>query len=272
MTRSLTGIADAGGAIRVLAIDHRDSLEVLLDAASHREIVQLKSALVAEAGGIVSGVMLDPTYGLQSEVLGKVPAGVGVIAALEAQGYLNDASVTHTTLGSEAAQVRAVGATAAKFLALWDGEPDSRQRDTIADARRSAHDAGLPLVLEPLPRGLDPFGSWVLDWCEEHADSGADLFKLPYPGSAANCEAATAALPAPWAILSAGVDFETFVAQAESADRAGASGYIVGRAVWREAATVDTAARSQAIADLVVPRLRQLASIPFDTQQQTTRD
>ncbi|MGV2434686.1 MAG UNVERIFIED_CONTAM: hypothetical protein LVT10_07200 [Anaerolineae bacterium] len=39
----------------------------------------------------------------------------------------------------------------------------------------------------------------------------------------------------PWALLSAGASFEIFLRQAEMACQHGASGVIVGRAVWAEA-------------------------------------
>ena len=152
-------------------------------------------------------------------------------------------------------------------MALWDGQSNRRQVSTIADARRDAHGVGLPLVLEPLPRGLDPYGAWVIEWARAHASSGADLYKLPYPGSPSACREVSALLDRPWALLSAGVSFETFLPQLEAAIGQGASGYIVGRAVWREAATLDRDARSQAIDDHVVPRLQRLAdvSIPART-------
>jgi tagatose-1,6-bisphosphate aldolase len=68
-------------------------------------------------------------------------------------------------------------------------------------------------------------------------------------------------LPSPWALLSAGVGFEAFCDQLSMAMDEGAAGYIVGRAVWREAASIDDAVRRDAIAELVVPRLETLARI-----------
>ena len=51
----------------------------------------------------------------------------------------------------------------------------------------------------------------------------------------AACQELSAASPAPWILLSAAVDFETFLRQTDVACRAGASGVAVGRAVWSEA-------------------------------------
>lgn len=258
-------LTDDGGVFRVLAIDHRDSLRAVMGDATDEDLVAFKADLIRGVGRVASGVMLDPNYGMHPRVLSEVPAGIGIIAALEAQGYLADATVTHTTLmeGWSARQASAAGAHAAKFLALYDGEPNSRQDDTIADVRRASHNAGLPLILEPLPRGLDAYGPWVVDWVRAHASSGADLYKLPFPGSAEACQEVTELLDRPWTTLSAGVEFETFLSQLETAAAAGASGYIVGRAVWREAATMDLAARAEAIANLVTPRMQRLVEVAF---------
>lgn len=259
-------IADNQGAIRVLALDHRDSFRAVVgERASDEQLIEVKADLVGATQDRASGVMLDPAYGLQRLVLASLPAGLGIIAPLEAQGYLADASVTHTTLmpGWNTARAAQVGAAAVKFLALWDGTVHSAQRDSIGAAVGDAHRNDLPLVLEPLPRGLDPFGPWVVEWVRAHVESGADMFKLPYPGSSSACADVTALAGRPWTMLSAGVGFETFLGQLEIAAAAGASGYIVGRAVWREAATVDPTTRARAIAEHVIPRLERLADVTF---------
>jgi tagatose 1,6-diphosphate aldolase len=42
----------------------------------------------------------------------------------------------------------------------------------------------------------------------------------------------------PWVILSAGADYPTLKTQVEIACKAGASGYVAGRSIWRDAASV----------------------------------
>lgn len=267
-TRRLARLADRDGVFRVLAIDHRDSLRVVLDPEQPETVTpdvlrRIKIDLAGATGGIATGVMLDPAVGMDSTVVGAVPPDVGIIAAVEAQGYLADDSVTHTTLLEDwsARIASSAGADAVKLLSLWSGEQPPAQREVIDAGIADAHAAGLPLVLEPLPRGLPGSGPWVLDWSAVNAESGADLFKLPFPGSAAACRELTAMLPAPWAMLSAGAGFETFRDQLSMAMDAGAAGYIVGRAVWREAAVIDDAERRDAITELVVPRLETLSRI-----------
>lgn len=266
--RRLRRLADRQGVTRVLAIDHRDSLRVLLepdnpDLVTDEELRRIKIDLARASKGRATGVMLDPRVGMDETVVGEVPSGVAIIAALEAQGYMADESVTHTTLlegwGSTLAAAR--GADAVKLLALWSGSPLADQRTVIDAAVTDAHAAGLPLVLEPLPRGLPGTGPWVLDWAAAYRDAGADLFKLPFPGSAEACRELSELLPVPWVLLSAGADFEPFCEQLATAQDAGAAGYIVGRAVWREAAVRDDDARRDAIDGLVGPRLEALMDI-----------
>ena len=48
------------------------------------------------------------------------------------------------------------------------------------------------------------------------------------------CVAITDLSPCPWTLLSAGINFELFCRQVEVACRAGASGFIAGRAVWKD--------------------------------------
>ena len=66
----------------------------------------------------------------------------------------------------------------------------------------------------------------------------------------------------PWVLLSAGVDFKSFKQQVEIACRAGASGFLAGRALWQEAAHLESREeRSKFFANTAAPRLKELADI-----------
>ena len=76
---------------------------------------------------------------------------------------------------------------------------------------------------------------------------GRDILKAEFPYDAAvtdetrwaeACAELDAATPVPWVLLSGGVDDATFERQVGVACRAGASGVLVGRSVWAEAATL----------------------------------
>jgi sulfofructosephosphate aldolase len=68
----------------------------------------------------------------------------------------------------------------------------------------------------------------------------------------------TAALPCPWVVLSAGVALEDFATGVEAACRGGASGFLAGRAVWRDAIGPDP---EPALLERSVPRLLRLGEI-----------
>ena len=76
--------------------------------------------------------------------------------------------------------------------------------------------------------------------------------------NAAACASLTDALGVPWALLSAGVDHETFVGQLETALAAGAAGFIAGRSIWKESAAMDGEERSTFLRGEARRRLSEL--------------
>jgi tagatose 1,6-diphosphate aldolase len=65
----------------------------------------------------------------------------------------------------------------------------------------------------------------------------------------------------PWILLSAAVDFETFLRQVAVACRAGASGIAVGRAVWKEAVHMQNDERRKFLETIAKDRLSRLTSL-----------
>jgi len=65
----------------------------------------------------------------------------------------------------------------------------------------------------------------------------------------------------PWALLSAGVDYPTFARQAQLACEAGASGVIVGRAVWSEAVKLHGDERENFLNTIARQRMQELSDI-----------
>jgi tagatose 1,6-diphosphate aldolase len=76
------------------------------------------------------------------------------------------------------------------------------------------------------------------------------------------CQQLNKASRAPWVILSAGVDFELFFKEVKIACRAGASGFLAGRALWQEATHIRSRReRLKFLETTVVERLKQLAEV-----------
>ena len=68
----------------------------------------------------------------------------------------------------------------------------------------------------------------------------------------------TEASDAPWVLLSGGVDYDTFLKQVRVACEAGASGVMAGRAVWKEAVTLETAVRNDFLGGIGYERMQRL--------------
>lgn len=281
---SLDRLSDDGGLFRVLAVDHRDSLRLFLEPTAPESVpnellTDIKRALVRAISPHATGVMLEPEYSIPQLVDdGSLAAGVGFLAALESQGYLADPSVAPTTIlaGWSVDQAAASGAAACKLLLPY--HPDrplaAAQREVAADVIADCRHAGIPLVLEPLFYGLehaDERADVVLRTVDDFASTGADLLKLPFPvdpvsvvdhdARVAACSAVTARCRQPWAILSGGGGFDVFVEQVAAAIEGGAAGYMVGRALWGEAARCPVADRARIIDELVLPRWHRLTDV-----------
>jgi tagatose-1,6-bisphosphate aldolase len=280
---SLDDLRDERGVFRVLAVDHRDSLRLFLEPTAPESVpntllTAIKAALVRAVSPFATGVMLEPEYSIPELVAdGSLADGVGFIAALESQGYLADPSAAPTTVldGWSVERAAACGASAAKLLLPY--HPDrplaEAQRSVAADVLAECRRVGLPLVLEPLFYDVGDAAeraSVVLTTVEHFASTGADLLKLPFPVDpsivtdhaerVAACAAVTVRCEQPWAILSGGGGYEVFAEQVAAAIEGGGSGFMVGRALWGEAARCSPERRPHVIDDLVLPRWHQLCA------------
>ncbi len=273
--RSLQQCATPRGAFAVLAIDHRGNLRRLLrpDApdvsrVDDADLVAFKAQVVAELAPAATAVLLDPEFGAaQCIASGALPGSVGLLVTLEATGYTGDALARQSEIlsGWSVAKAKRMGAAAVKLLVYYHpaaptaGAIESLVRQVVADC--AAHD--LPVFLEPLSYSLDPAQKKlppherrrvVIETARRLTALGVDVLKAEFPLDitaepgerewASACAELTAASAAPWVLLSASVDYETYLGQVIVACRAGASGVAAGRAVWQEAATLNGEARA----------------------------
>ena len=169
-----------------------------------------------------------------------------------------------------ASGVRRLGGTGAKLLVRLRADregPDGANAAVIRTAVADCAASSLLLVVEVLVYAADDedastFAARRADLIREGAllaeECGARYLKLEYPGDAAACASLTDALGVPWALLSAGVDHETFVGQLETALAAGAAGFIAGRSIWKESAGMDGEERSTFLRGEARRRLSEL--------------
>ena len=270
----IADLADRHGRFSILAVDHRDSLRQFMrpdapDSLTAVEISALKIELVAGVADLATGVMLEPEYSIPQVIdAGALPAGVGFLAALESQGYLDEPEKSPTTIldGWSIEQAKDSGAAAAKLLLAYrpDGRLADQQEQIARDIVAGCHAIGFAIAVEPLFYGVgstDDRAAMVVETARRFSAMAPDLLKLPYPGTRAACEEITEICTMPWAMLSGGGSFDDFVAQFVVAANAGCSGFMVGRALWGEVVRAPQANRAALIADVVRPRFEQLLAV-----------
>jgi tagatose 1,6-diphosphate aldolase len=285
--RGLAACASATGRFAILALDHRQNLRKELrpdapDSVTFDEMVDLKQAVVRKLSSHATGTLLDPEIGVGPAIAShSLPAGTGLIVAIEATGFdgamgdrrsrvLQDWSVE---------KAKRLGASAVKLLVYYhpDAPGASAQERLVETVARSCDEQDLALFVEPLSFGLDgrPLRGEdrrrvVVATARRLADLGCDVLKaeFPYDASVADerrwreaCQELDAASPVPWVLLSGGVDDSVFERQVETACEAGASGVLVGRSVWADAAPLTGNERDEWLATEGTRRLRRLVEL-----------
>lgn len=276
--RRLQTIADDDGMLTILAVDHRDTLRVEFDPDAPETVAPdvlaaFKLDLVRAVGSRASAVLLDPEYGIGPATLGRaVRRDVATIVAVEAQGYLGDPDARTQTLldGWGVAKAARLGVAGIKLLVLYRpdrGETTRAQEDLVRRVAAACAEVEMPLFCEPVPYDLTDDADRrrvVVRSAARMAELGADVLKAPFPvggrdGWAGACAELDAAAGVPWALLSWGAPYEIFREQLAAACEAGASGFLVGRALWRPA--LPATGRAAALRDVVVPRFEELTAI-----------
>ena len=279
--RGLQRVTSEAGFFEICALDHLSDFAELLapDPATvtFADVVTAKDGLVRALSPSVSAFLLDARYGLQTVATGALPGNVGLMSTIEDEDYSIPEGPRRTRYreGWSLRQIKLVGADVAKLL--WFYRPDGdaataeHQRYVVRSLADECARLSLPLVVEPiwypLP-GEDPTSE---EWLAARVDGilasaftanrlGVDMLKVEFPGyvgtrqgrenAAAACKELDSGVGVPWVILSAGVGYEDFKTQVRIACQAGASGYLAGRSIWRDAvSTHDPAARAAGVAE-----------------------
>ncbi|HLT57808.1 MAG TPA: tagatose 1,6-diphosphate aldolase [Limnochordales bacterium] len=290
--RGLQQVSTDKGIFAILACDQRGALRRMMEKAGRSPItydtmVQMKHDIVAPLAPLATGVLLDPEYGAAQLITrGALPGRVGLVVALEATGYEDREGDRLTRLldGWSVAKIKAMGAAAVKLLIYYNPRREAaaeHQRQLVAQVAKECQAYDIPFMLEPVTypsRDGDQEGyirekpDLVVETAQHFSGMGVDLLKMEFPVHPEGgddpglwreaCQRLDEACGPPWALLSAGVDFDTYCRQLETACQAGASGFVAGRAIWREAVEItDEAARQAFLAGAMPARLQKLADI-----------
>lgn len=258
----LDAIARDDGTFAIVAMDQRNTLRRMMTAVDgptdDPSLQDFKQDIVAPLFELASGILLDPDIGMPA-ISDVDRHGCGVLVAAEPEkkeSYEGEPRATRSP-ALDAAWVRGLGGDALKFLVQLradrprtDGTPDLVQElievveAIVADCRAT----GVPSVIENLIYTLpgetelspEQRSDAIIGAAEALDGLGCDLLKLEYPGSPEACRRLAETIKTPWAVLSAGVAFDQFQEVLRiSCDEGGASGFIAGRAIWKDAVGMD---------------------------------
>lgn len=282
--RGYSQICGDEGAMMVIAADQRGGMrQVLADTKEAREAISnatlgLVKADITRFLARGAAILVDPLCAVPMLVDdGVIDRCTGLLIGLDASGYditPEGWRISNMVEGVTARRVRELGATGAKVMIYLRSDVERANdanlatlRDVIADF--AAED--LLLVVEFLTYALpgesaETFKAKTPDLIEGGSrlclEAGAKVLKIPYPGTPEACARVTAMCgEVPWAVLSAGVDHETFVRQVEVAMANGASGVIAGRSLWKDCISLDRAVTKERLETVALPRLRELQAV-----------
>ena len=271
----------------ILAFDQRGSYRRMLpEGTPYPTAVAIKREVVAALSPHTSAVLLDPIYGLDAAM--HMHGGSGWLMALEKSGYSGDATARELAFleGWSVEKIKRAGASAVKLLVYYHpdaGALTERLEETVRQVAAQCRRYDLPLFVEPLSYSLEPgvpkssavFAAQrprvVRETVRRLSRLGVDVMKMEFPVDVAfehdqnawraACEVLSEASATPWVLLSAGVNFETFEQQARVAFQAGASGFLAGRAIWKECIPMSAEQRAQFLAQTATERVHRLSAL-----------
>lgn len=231
----------------ILAIDHgsglRRQFESLGGPVTDEEILTAKLAVVRTLGARCSALLADLSLARQANFPSVAGTHQGGLLISVDEADYDDTSQPPPAIPDQRQleEARRLGASALKVVLYYDreaGDADERCR-RISDIARTSHDAGFPLLVEPLPFGTANDSTWPVDLVAgDMAACDADIVKVPLPdGEALNTlelarRITNRIASTPWILLSSGSAFPAFIEKLTMAMEGGASGFAAGRSLW----------------------------------------
>lgn len=283
--RGYQQICGADGAMMVIACDQRGGMRTLLASdpeaqakISNATLGDTKADITRYLASQASCVLVDPICPVPQLVDdGIIDRQTALLIGLDASGW--DTSPEGYRLsklvdGIDARRVRELGGTGGKIMVYLRSDTPAANTHNIDILKKIIADFAqedLLLVTEFLTYKLEgesaeAYAAKIPELIQGGTkiclELNANVLKLPYPGSAESCAAVTKLCgDTPWAVLSAGVDHETFLGQVETAMANGASGVIAGRSLWKDCISLDRKVTRERLETIAVPRLREIQAI-----------
>jgi len=293
----LRRLSDEEGIFAITAMDQRNSMKVLVnskdpDSVPASKLTAIKMSLAEVLSPYSTAILIDPTYGVPEVIAGGVlDAHTGLIVTLEADRpkSVGDGRVTQIATGLSAEKIQRMGGDAVKLLVRY--RPDltdaaKQNREVIQQVQEQCDAADIPFVLESVATALT--GQSKEDFAKEkphlviesakELSRYCDLYKAEFPADLnyekdrstldKYCQQLDQASVVPWVILSAGADIGPFSQMVEIACQNGASGFLAGRAIWKDYVTIEDV--SLRIAELSRKAVNNLGVITSIAQRDAT--
>ena len=283
--RGYQQICGDDGAMMVIACDQRGGMRSLLasdpearKAISNAVLGDTKADIARYLASQASCVLVDPICAVPRLVDdGMLDRRTALLIGLDASGW--DVSpegyrISNMVEGVTARRVRELGGTGGKIMIYLRSDTPAANVANLATLDAVVADFAqedLLLVVEFLTYQIEgeskeAYAARTAELIEGGSrlclDHGSKVLKIPFPGSAEACAAITRLSgDVPWAVLSAGVDHETFLGQVETAMANGASGVIAGRSLWKDCISLDRAVTRERLETVAVPRLHEIQAV-----------
>lgn len=259
-----------------LAFDHVKAMRACLsEPMSHEQLASIKRHLAA-AGGV--SVLTDPEHDLAG-VKAALGEGLRLVVSLEDGDYATADLPPRVLDGHSVKGLSEAGADVVKcFFWYQTGAAGKAARTFVREMADDCRSVGIPLLAEPILVAVDGTDhiDALLETVRELTTLGATALKLEFPGgpdgdpdrAARACQQITELSTVPWYLLSQGVSFDVFQSQLSTAVRGGASGVVVGRAVWGD--LIDSTGLSEDARQTIAKRVSVLGDLVESSRPSTT--
>lgn len=265
-------MASEAGIFKMTAVDQRPPIKQPIakyhgvESAPWEEVARFKTLLVETLQSQSTAMLLDPHYAIPHGI-DKFSPTKGLIVTLEDSLFKqHDGGRTSAVIDDwSVAKIKRMGADAVKVLAWYrpDAEPAicQAQKDYVKRIGEECANKDIPFLFELLVYPLGKDAHQTSEYIEmqgkktddvlasvsefSHSDYGVDVFKLESPVNASLADGSASVQAVfdemgtiagrPWVMLSAGAGKSDFRNILDHAFKAGASGFLAGRAIWLDA-------------------------------------
>ncbi|BCH61257.1 hypothetical protein RvVAR0630_38810 [Agrobacterium vitis] len=269
----------------VIACDQRGGMRSIL-ATTPEEQAKIGNDILGETKADIARylashagcVLVDPVCAVPGLIDNDIlPRDTALLIGIDASGWDTSPEgyrISKMVEGVDARRVRALGATGGKIMVYLRMDTPAANVANLETLKRTIEDFAREdflLVVEFLTYQLEgesredyqaKIPQLIVEGSRACLELGSKVLKIPYPGSEEACaEVTKVAGDVPWAVLSAGVDHDTFLRQVEAAMKNGASGVIAGRSLWKDCIDLDRNISKEKLSTIAVSRLHDIQDI-----------